>query len=99
MTSLTSDIGPFSDLPRCLSFVCNALKSGRASNANGRTKSNEQHGGRQPSSSGRKAPKFAKSIRGKLGNFRPQRGPTSEAAQCAVFASWCKSTPERSVMT
>ena len=51
------------------------LKSGRTSIANGRTKSSATHRSTQPSSSGRKGPKFLKSLQENLGNSGPERGP------------------------
>src|SRR5258706_45806 len=52
-----------------------AVGVGRTSNANGRTKYSARHRSIQPSSSGRKASVFLKSLWRNLGNFRLQRGP------------------------
>jgi hypothetical protein len=62
----------FSDITRCLILVRKALKSGRASNANGRTKSSVGHSSPQPIIIGRRAPRILKSL---LGNLRELRRP------------------------
>jgi hypothetical protein len=58
--------------------MSDALKSGRASNANGGTKSSVRHRSVQAIIIGRKGPKFLKSLSGNLGDFSPSKG-TREA--------------------
>jgi hypothetical protein len=63
-----------------------ALGSGRTSNANAPAgPSSAGHRSFQPSSSGRKGPKFLKSRSGKLAEFRTRKG-THNSANCAAGA-------------
>jgi hypothetical protein len=69
------------------------LKSGHASNANGRTKSSDQHRSIQPIIIEPKAPRFLKSLKEKLADFRLPKGTRDSArAACAV---WLTGNPAR----
>jgi hypothetical protein len=74
-----------SDMARCLICVRCAFRGGRASNANGTTKSSTKHRSIQPSIIISKAPDFLKSLSGKLGELRAQDGTRSREA-CGAAA-------------
>jgi hypothetical protein len=73
---------------RCLTYVRSALKSGRTANAVVMTNSSARQHSVQPSSSGRKAPKFLKSPQGKLGEFRPRKGTLYDDNDTASELLW-----------
>ena len=62
----------------------NSLKSGPTATRTAGTKSSAKHNSHQPIIIGRKAPKFLKSLSGKLGISGPERGPNLDAGRCLL---------------